>query len=187
MASHTADRGEHTGKGTGKVKDVAADVARTAAAAVDDKRAEVAEALDGAADAIGETGKQAPGKRYSRAAKQRIEEAADYVREHDAREIGADAARTATLHPLTSLFLLGVVVIGGSLLVASLLENEADDAGTGGDRHPTRLKSAAGGLGPKGIETLTRIRDAAFTFALARAVDTADEVWPGFRQHYERG
>jgi hypothetical protein len=49
------------------------------------------------------------------------------------------------------------------------------------------LASAASGLGPKATETVGRIRDAAFSFALDRAIDTVDELFPGFREHYERG
>jgi len=42
-------------------------------------------------------------------------------------------------------------------------------------------------LGPRATETLGRIRDAAFGFALDRAVDKVDGMFPGFREHYERG
>jgi GH25 family lysozyme M1 (1,4-beta-N-acetylmuramidase) len=33
---------------------------------------------------------------------------------------------------------------------------------------------------------LGRVRDAAISFALTKAIDTVDDMFPGFRDHYER-
>ena len=136
-----------------------------------------------------EKGKGAPEPvgQYARATQEKLHEAADYVRDTEARQMGRDAMETATSHPVASLLIVSAVVIGGSFLLAAVLRNEEADSQVGPRRRPMGLASAASGLGPKGMETLTRIRDAAFSFALARAVDTAEELFPGFRGHYERG
>ena len=186
MASHTAERAEHAASKAGdQLKDMAAKTATTAGAAIDDKRERVADALDDAADTVADKGKSVPEpvKRYSRAAKGKLHEAADYVRDNDLEDMGRDAMDAASAHPVTSLLVLSAVVIGGSLLVASMLRDDGSDSG----HRPMSLASAATGLGPKGTETLTRIRDAAMSFALVKAVDAVNEIWPGFREHYEHG
>jgi ElaB/YqjD/DUF883 family membrane-anchored ribosome-binding protein len=188
MASHTAERAGHgASKAADQVTDMAAKTATTGGDAIDDKRERVADALDDAADTVANKGKSVPepAKRYSRAAKGKLHEAADYVRDHDVEDMGRDAMDAASAHPVASLLVLSAVVIGGSLLVASMLRDDGPDSGE--SHRPMGLASAAIGLGPKGTETLTRIRDAAMSFALAKAVEAADEIWPGFREHYEHG
>ncbi len=113
--------------------------------------------------------------------RERVAEAAD-----DAEDVGRDVMRAATAYPVASLLVLSAVVIGGSMLVAAMLQDEGRGDFTGSPR-PMRLASAVSGLGPKATETLSRIRDAAFGFALDRAVDKVDGMFPGFREHYERG
>jgi hypothetical protein len=97
-----------------------------------------------------------------------VDDATDYVRHN----------------PVTSLLVLGAVVIGGSMLVAAMLRDDRPASASGTSM---ALASAAHGLGPRGTEVLSRIRDAAFSFALAKVVDTVEEMFPGFREHYERG
>ena len=142
-----------------------------------------------AADTVGEKGNDAwqSAERYSRNAKERLHDAADYVRDTDAEDMGRDVMRAATAYPVASLLVFGAVVIGGSMLVAAMLRDDgsADDEGQS-PRRPMRLASAASGLGPRGTEALGRIRDAAFGFALGKAVDRLEEMFPGFREHYER-
>jgi len=113
--------------------------------------------------------------------RERVAEAAD-----DAEDMGRDVMRAATTYPVASLLVLSAVVIGGSMLVAAMLQDEGR-GDFGGSPRPMRLASAVSGLGPKATETLSRIRDAAFGFALDRAVDKVDGMFPGFREHYERG
>jgi hypothetical protein len=113
--------------------------------------------------------------------RQRVVEAAD-----EAEDMGRDVMRAATTYPVASLLVLGAVVIGGSMLVAAMLQDEGRGDFSGSPR-PMRLASAVSGLGPRATETLGRIRDAAFGFALDRAVDKVDGMFPGFREHYERG
>jgi len=191
MASHTSERGGNAAaKAADKPRTPAASAAaKSAAHAVDDKKGQAADRLDEAADAVGEHGKGAPepAPRYARATQEKLHEAADYVRDTDARQMGRDAMDTATSHPVASLLIVSAVVIGGSFLLAAVLRNEEADSQVGARRKAMGLASAANGLGPKGIETLTKIRDAAFSFAMARAVDTAEQLFPGFRAHYERG
>ena len=178
MDSHTAERPGHAAsKAADKAKDMAAGTATTAGDASDDKSEQVADARKG--NRVPE-----PAKR-SRAAKGKLNEAADYVRDHDVEDMGRDAMDAASAHPVASLLVLSAVVIGGSLLVAAMLRDDGPDSGE--SHRPRGLASAATGLGPKGTETLTRIRDAAMSFALAKAVDAADEIWPGFREHYAHG
>jgi len=95
--------------------------------------------------------------------------------------------RAATAYPVASLLVLSAVVIGGSMLVAAMLHDDGPMDASGESRRPIRFASAVSGLGPRATETLGRIRDAAFGFALDRAVDKVDGMFPGFREHYERG
>jgi hypothetical protein len=113
--------------------------------------------------------------------RERVAEAAD-----DAEDVGRDVMRAATAYPVASLLVLSAVVIGGSMLVAAMLQDDGRGDFSDSPR-PMRLASAVSGLGPKATETLSRIRDAAFGFALDRAVDKVDGMFPGFREHYERG
>lgn len=110
-------------------------------------------------------------------------EVADYVRDNDVKDMAHDVMRASTAHPVATWLVLGAVVIGGGMLVAAMLH---DEGGSGESRRPMRLAAAAGSIGPRVAETLGRMRDAAFSFALAKAVDTVDGILPGFRDHYER-
>lgn len=88
--------------------------------------------------------------------------------------------------PLAPLLVLGAVVIGGGILVTAMLRDKAPEDGLGEFRRPRRLSTAMSGMGPRVSETLSRMRDAAFSFALAKAIDTVDDMFPGFRDHYDR-
>ena len=182
MASHS------TSKAVEDAKQAASNAAKKAGDAVDAKREKVADAIDDAANTVGEQGKKGarPVREYAETAKDKMGDAADYIRDTDAREMGRDAMNFARGYPVASLLILGAVVIGGSMLVASLLEDERAEIASGQAHRAMGLSSAVKGLGPKGTETLTRVRDAAFGFALAKAVEAADELWPGFREHYEK-
>ena len=117
----------------------------------------------------------------------KLHDVADYVRENDVEDMGRDVMRAATAYPVVSLLVLSAVVIGGSMLVAAILQDDGRAETSRASSRPMRLASAVSGLGPKGTETLSRIRDAAFGFALDKAVDKVDGMFPGFREHYERG
>lgn len=187
MATHRADGAE--GGGASKaVRTVAEKAARSGGDMVDAKRGQVAHALDEAADTLGTTGETVPepARGYARTAKDKLHGAAGYVRDHDAEEMGRDVMHAVTVHPVASLLMLSAVVIGGSMLVAAMLQGDGRDA-TDSRRPRGLVSTAASGLGPKGAETLSRIRDAALGFAVAKAVDTINDMFPGFREHYERG
>ena len=51
--------------------------------------------------------------------RERVAEAAD-----DAEDVGRDVMRAATAYPVASLLVLSAVVIGGSMLVAVMLQDE---------------------------------------------------------------
>ena len=114
-------------------------------------------------------------------------DAADYIREHDVEDMGQDVMRAAKAHPIASLLVMGAVVVGGSMLIAAMLRDDGSSGTSGRSRRVMGLASASSGLGPKGTEALSRIRDAAFSFVFDKAVDTVNEMFPGFREHYERG
>lgn len=104
--------------------------------------------------------------------------------------IGANSANGLddagdTHYPVAALLVLGVV-IGGGILVAAMARGDGRKNGLGEFSGPGRFAAAVGGMSPKVIETFSRVRDAAFSFALDKAVDTVDEIFPGFREHYER-
>ena len=88
-------------------------------------------------------------------------------------------------YPLGSLLVLGAVVIGRGMLAAAMLRDDDPMDGLG-TRRPMGLARAASSVSPRVTETLGRIRDAAFSFAIAKAIDTVDDLLPGFREHYER-
>jgi hypothetical protein len=88
--------------------------------------------------------------------------------------------------PVAPLLVLGAVVIGGGILVAAMLRHDGPEDGLGEFRRPRRLSAAVSGVGPRVAETLGRVRDAAISFALTKAIDTVDDIFPGFRDHYER-
>lgn len=189
MASHSGERGAGAvSKAADQAKNLAGDAAAKVAAGVDAKREQAAEAIEGAADSIGEAGEHAPepARRYSRAAKDKLHQTADYLRSYDVEDMERDAADAVREHAIGTLLVLGVVVVGGAILVAKVLDNERPESQAEDEPRSMGLKSAASGLGPKGTETLTRIRDAAFSFVLAKAVEAADQAFPGFREHFDK-
>jgi hypothetical protein len=109
------------------------------------------------------------------------------VHDTDPTDVALDETRVATAHPMASLLVLSAVVIGGGMLIAALLQDDQPADKSWESQRPRRLASAVNGLGPKGIETLSRMRDAALSFAFDRAIDKVDAIFPGFREHYERG
>ena len=179
---------------TDEAKKTARNVGKNLSESTGAAREQVAESLDSAADSLGQTGNSAPepAKRYSKKAQDKLHGAADYVRDTDVRQMGKDAADAATTHPLASLLVLSAVVLGGGMVVAALVRQSgrssfAHDSNFSQEGSRTMgLTSSATGIGRKGTETLSRIRDAAFSLALAKAVEAVDDIFPGFREHYER-
>jgi hypothetical protein len=72
------------------------------------------------------------------------------------------------------------------MLVAAMLRDDEGIDGSGESGRRLGFAAATSGMGPKVTETLSRMRDAAFSFALAKALETVDEMFPGFREHYVR-
>jgi len=148
-------------------------------------RGHVANALDSAADLVDREGKRlpAPLAEYADEGKERLTAAADYVRDHDGRQMARDAVGTVKEFPIASLLIAGSVVVGGGLLIARLLRNEG---ASDGSRAQSLFGALSEGWGPKTTETVTRLKDAVFAVALMKAVDALEDSFPGFREHFER-
>ena len=138
------------GNAASKAADRAENIARTglskAAEAADTKREQAADAIDTAAEAVDRQGKKLPKpvNQYAGGVKDGLETAADYVRDHDVREMADQAVKTAKDYPIASLLVLGAVVLGGGLLVAGMARNE-NDSSSG----PAVLRDGLERLGPK--------------------------------------
>jgi hypothetical protein len=182
----TRNSTERLGGAAPKAADRAGNVATAtvnkAVDAADAKRGQAADALDTAAGTVDEQGRDLPKplSEYAGDVKDGLETAADYVRSHDVREMAGQAAKTANELPVASLLILSAVVLGGGLLVASMVRNDDDSGGR------AYFSAASTGLGPKASATVTRIRDAAFSMALTKAIDTIEDMFPGFREHFDK-
>jgi len=117
---------------------------------------------------------------------ERVGNTADHV-EHIATKSAKNAGdHTDSAYPLGALLVLGAVVIGGGMLAAAMLHDDDRMDDSGESRRLMGLAAATRGMGPRVTDTLSRIRDAAFSFAIAKAIDTVEDMFPGFREHYER-
>lgn len=98
-----------------------ADMARTAKQTVDDARQTAADRLGSAASAVEDRAEQLPGgpsvQRFAQAAAERLGTTADYVRNHDAKDMLADIQRVVKNNPGPSLVIAAAFgfVIGRSL------------------------------------------------------------------------
>jgi hypothetical protein len=189
MASHTSGRGGNdTGKAADRVK-ASAGGTRSAAEAGEPTKRHAADTGDEAADVAGDKsdGMREAASRSARAAQEKLHDAVDYVRDTDPRQMGGDLMNRAATYPLASVLIVSALVIGGGYLVATMMRDEGVDREVTGGRRPRGLSSVTSAFGPKGHETLAKIRDAAVSFAMAKAVDTAEQIFPGFREHFDRG
>ena len=185
MTSNATERaGNAASKAANRVGSIATTGVGKAADAVNAQREQAADAIDTAAEAVDRQGKKLPKplNEYAGDVKEGLGTAADYVRDHDVRDMADQAVRNAKDYPIASLLVLGAVVLGGGLLVASIVRHE-NDSSSGGQPY---LAAASNGLGPRATETVTRIRDAAFSMALKKAIDTIEEMFPGFREHFDK-
>jgi hypothetical protein len=117
---------------------------------------------------------------------ERFENAADQVENISVHRMNDVDDAVESRVPVAPLLVLGAVVIGGGILVAAMLRHDGPEDGLGEFRRPKRLSAVVSGVGPRVAETLSRVRDAAISFALTKAIDTVDDMFPGFRDHYER-
>jgi hypothetical protein len=185
MTSNATDRsGNAASKAAARAANMATTGLNKAADAADAKREQAADAIDTAAEAVDQKGKELPKplNEYAGDVKHGLGTAADFVRDHDVQDMADQAVKTAKDYPVASLLLLGAVILGGGLLVASIVRNDNDSSSAG----QPYLATASNGLGPKATETVTRIRDAAFSMALKKAIDTIEEMFPGFRAHFDK-
>lgn len=109
----------------------------------------------------------------------RLHQATAYLRDHDVDDVVRDAMAIVRDNPLVVLLVFGGVVLGGAAVVASLRQGGSGSS-EGGMSTPRNLIDA------KTYETLGRMRQAAFSFALAKVVDSIDHNFPGFREHFEK-
>jgi hypothetical protein len=111
---------------------------------------------------------------------ERVREAMAYLRDHEIDDVVRDAVAVVRDNPVVALLVIGGVVLGGAAVVAGLRQ------GGSHSREVSGMGSAQHILGPKTHETLDRMRQAAFSFALAKVIDSIDHNFPGFREHFEK-
>jgi hypothetical protein len=169
-----------------QIKETMTEGARKAAGAVNESRQTIAQGLDTAAETVERKSDQLPHSfdAYADEASDGLKTAARYVRRHDANDMAEDLVDVLKANPLASLLVIGGVVVGGSLLIKLLAAGEENASHS--DNPQSLLSPALESLGPRASEAITRVRDAAFNLAMAKAVDTLEEIFPGFREHFEK-
>jgi ElaB/YqjD/DUF883 family membrane-anchored ribosome-binding protein len=156
-----------------------------AQATVDSQRQKAANTLDQAADSIDRQADRLPDplNDYADSVKSALDSTADYVRHNNARQMADDAASLVSDHPLASLLILGAAVAGAGVLLASVMGGDSESSASSGHR----LHAASGTVwGPRTAAVVAQFRDALFSLAVARTVQTVDEMFPGFREHFEK-
>jgi len=156
-----------------------------AQAAIDSQRQKAANALDQAADSIHQQADRLPDRldEYADSVKNALGSTADYVRHNNARQMADDAATFVSDHPVASLLILGGVVAGAGFLLASGMGGNSESSPSSG----SRLNAASSTVwGPRTAAVVSQFRDALFSLAVARTVQTVDEMFPGFREHFDK-
>ena len=107
-----------------KAKEKATELGRSAEAKIDEKRATAAGALDSAAATLHEKAQSLPGgervSSMAHTAADKLESTADYVREHDVRDMMGDVEHFVKDHPTQSLIAAAAV----GFLVGRAFRNE---------------------------------------------------------------
>ena len=111
---------------------------------------------------------------------ERVREATAYLRDHDIDDVVRDAVAVVRDNPLVVLLVFGGVILGGAAVIASLRQGGTES------REGSGMGTAHRVMGAKTHESLGRMREAAFSFALAKVIDSIDSNFPGFRDHFER-
>lgn len=95
-----------------EAKQKMSDMARSAAAAIDDNRSKAADSLDSAADTFKDKARNLPGgervSEIAHAAAERLGKAADYVRSNDVRSMMSDVESMVANNPGPSLLIAAV-------------------------------------------------------------------------------
>jgi hypothetical protein len=185
MAAPNDRPGPTLAKTAERAHDAASGAATKMEHAADAKRKEGATVLDRAAHAIGDQAKRLPGAlgEYADTAKEGITDAADYVRHTDAKDMMDDAVGTAKAHPITSILVLGAVVVGGGLLLANAMGKDSQSGESNGESLFAKLSN---GWGPEITDKVTHFRDSLFNFAITGVVDNLEQIVPGFRDHFDK-
>jgi ElaB/YqjD/DUF883 family membrane-anchored ribosome-binding protein len=148
------------------------------------ERERTADALDDAAEGVDRQKDNLSGRLddYADSVKSAMGSTADYVRHNNARQMADDAATLVSDHPVASLLILGAIVAGGGLLLAGVMGGQNESSASSGHLH-ARSSTV---WGPKTAAVVSQFRDALFSLAVARTVQTVDEMFPGFKQHFEK-
>jgi len=111
-------------EGASKAQEKARELGQAAADKVDEKRGGAADALHGASTAIHEKADNLPGggkvSEMAHAAADKMDSAANYVQEHDTKEMMADVESLIRRHPAQSL----LVAAGVGFLVGRAFRND---------------------------------------------------------------
>jgi hypothetical protein len=166
---------------TDRVQELASKAAARTTDAMDAKRRDVADALDGTAKAIDGQADRLPEPfdELADSVQDGLGTAARYVRRNDAGDMAGDLIDCIKQSPVASGLAIGAALVGGGLLVNGLLRARGGESG-----HP--FAALAEALGPKAGDTFNLFRDALIALAVARAVEAFDEALPGFKDHFER-
>jgi ElaB/YqjD/DUF883 family membrane-anchored ribosome-binding protein len=104
---------EKASQAAGKAKDKAAELGRSAAAKIDEQREPAAGALEGAAATLHDKAESLPGgesvSSVAHTAADKLQATADYVREHDVRDVMSDVEELVKSHPTQSLLAAAAV------------------------------------------------------------------------------
>jgi len=115
---------EKTAEAADKASEKARDIGRSAAAKIDEKREPAAGALDSAASTMQEKAESLPGgesvSRTAHTAADKLAATADYVREHEVKDMMSDVEQFVKSHPGQSLIAAAAV----GFLVGRAFRNE---------------------------------------------------------------
>jgi len=180
-----AERAEEGARNAmGRAGEIASSTAEKLEASMDSQRQKTADALNEAADGVDRQADRLPNPldEYADAVKNALGSTADYVRHNNAREMADDAGTLVSDHPVASLLILGAA-IGGGLILASVIGGEHESSAS--SEHRAHSASSTP-WGPRTAAVVAQFRDALFGLAVAKAVQSVDELFPGFKEHYER-
>jgi hypothetical protein len=172
------------GETPGDIKDAGETAWRSAEQTLDSQRQKTADAIDEASKSVDRQSDTISDRLddYADSVKSALGSTADYVRHNSARQMADDAGTVVSTHPLASLLILGAIVAGGGLLFASVISGR-NESGASPSDHRSHAHSM---WGPRTTAVVTQFRDALFSLAVAKTVQTVDDMFPGFKQHFER-
>jgi hypothetical protein len=112
-----------------------------------------------------------------------FDSAAQYLRDQPPSKIAGDVMRTAQRYPIPAMLIGTGLALGAGFFIAQLfrensrLNGSARATGSESDRNERRSTT---------VTTIARMREAAISLALTKAVERIEERFPGFREHFEK-